>query len=173
MQRIVVIGCSGSGKSTLARELGRRLSLPVIHLDALFWQPGWKQPSDRAAFDRQVLEVAARESWIIDGGYSSTIAERLRRADTVVLFDLPTWLCLWRITRRAITLLGRTRPDMAPGCVEKLPDLEFLNFTLTYRKLRIPRREAEIARHFKGRLVRLRRVRDVDAFLDSLPAPQG
>ena len=41
-QRIVVVGCSGSGKSTMARELGRRLALPVVHLDVLHYLPGWR-----------------------------------------------------------------------------------------------------------------------------------
>ena len=41
MERIVIIGCGGSGKSTLARQLGEMTGLPVIHLDKLFWRPGW------------------------------------------------------------------------------------------------------------------------------------
>ncbi|MGJ9459265.1 hypothetical protein [Oceanobacillus sp. CF4.6] len=41
MKKVAIIGCSGSGKSTLARTLGAMLHLPVYHLDALFWQPGW------------------------------------------------------------------------------------------------------------------------------------
>ena len=34
MQRILIMGGPGAGKSRLARELGARLGLEVVHLDA-------------------------------------------------------------------------------------------------------------------------------------------
>jgi adenylate kinase family enzyme len=169
MQRIVIIGCSGSGKSTLARELGRRLALPVTHLDALYWRPGWKPPPDRAAFDARVLEIAAGDRWIIDGSYSSTLPQRLQRADAVILTDFPTWLCLWRVCWRVVQYRGKTRPDIGPDCPEKV-DLEFLRFVWTYRKVTLPKRESNIAAHFGGKPTRLRSRRDVEAFLAAVPA---
>ena len=50
MERILIIGCPGSGKSTLARALKEKLGLPLIHLDQLWWQPGWEHVS-REEFD--------------------------------------------------------------------------------------------------------------------------
>jgi adenylate kinase family enzyme len=41
-ERIVVIGMSGSGKTTLAWQLGQKLSLPHIEVDAIHWQAGWQ-----------------------------------------------------------------------------------------------------------------------------------
>ena len=38
--RIVVLGLNGSGKSWFSRELAAIMGLPLIHLDAGFWQPG-------------------------------------------------------------------------------------------------------------------------------------
>jgi hypothetical protein len=38
MRRIAVNGCGGAGKTTLANELGRRLCLPVLHVDGFYWQ---------------------------------------------------------------------------------------------------------------------------------------
>ena len=53
MQRIAVIGSGpkgyrfayGTGKSTFSQILGKKLNLPVIHLDAYYWQGGWQESS--------------------------------------------------------------------------------------------------------------------------------
>ncbi len=164
MQRIVIVGRSGSGKSTLARALGERLDLPVTHLDALYWQPGWQPTPDRAAFDRRVLEIVAGERWIIDGGYSTTLPERLERADTVVVMMAPLARWLWRVFLRIVTFRGESRPDMAPGCAERV-DVEFLRYIWTYRRKNLPEIEAAIAAHFAGTPVRLSKARDVAAFV--------
>jgi adenylate kinase family enzyme len=41
MKKILIIGSGGAGKSTLSRQLGNILNLEVIHLDSLYWHPGW------------------------------------------------------------------------------------------------------------------------------------
>lgn len=148
MQRVVVIGCSGSGKSTLARELAARTGIPACHLDRLYWQPGWKPPTEMGAFRRAVDEVVAGERWIMDGGFfDSAGSARFARADVVVLFELPTALCLYRAIRRWWTYRGQTRPDLAPGCPEQL-DFEFYRYIVTYRSIVLPQAEASIAAHF-------------------------
>ena len=56
----------GAGKSTLAKILGKKLNLPVIHLDAYYWQPGWQESSrDRWLAIQQKLVKGDR--WIVDG----------------------------------------------------------------------------------------------------------
>ena len=37
MERILIIGGNGCGKTTLSNKLANKLSLPLIHLDALYW----------------------------------------------------------------------------------------------------------------------------------------
>lgn len=166
MQRIAIIGCSGSGKSTLARALGAKLGLPVHHLDALYWQPGWRPHPDEPAFHAHVRALTAEPRWIIDGGFTAgNIEQRLGRADTVILFDLPTAVCLWRAFRRYWQYMGEKRPDAAPGCVERL-DPEFFQYILTYRWRKLSKVEGQIAAYFPGTPVRLRNGRDVAALLD-------
>jgi hypothetical protein len=83
MRRIVVVGCAGSGKTSLALNLGRKLALPVVHLDVLYWLPGWKE-SDKASFRIRVADAIAGDDWVADGSFSELALDlTLSRADTV------------------------------------------------------------------------------------------
>ena len=39
--KILIVGTGGSGKSTLARALSKKIQIPDIELDALFWKENW------------------------------------------------------------------------------------------------------------------------------------
>lgn len=164
-QRILVLGNSGSGKSTLAGGLGLALGLPTVHLDAHFWRPGWTEtPAD--VWDARVPELCAAERWVQDGNFARSLPVRLLRADTVVLLQRPTLLCVWRILRRWRTWRGVTRPDLAPGCPEKI-DLEFLHWVLTFRLREMPRVRAALRDAPPGlKVIVLRSDRDVAALLE-------
>ena len=41
--KIAVIGYTGSGKSVLAAKLGKIIGCPVLHLDKLQFEAGWKE----------------------------------------------------------------------------------------------------------------------------------
>lgn len=137
MERILLIGCGGSGKSTMSRQLGALLNLPVVHLDQIFWQPGWIQLS-REEFDRRLEEELRRERWIIDGNFERTLSRRLARCDTVIFLDYGRWTCLMGVLKRVLTSYGRVRPDMAAGCPEKV-DLEFLKWIWDFKKQKRPK----------------------------------
>ena len=132
MERIIIIGCGGAGKSTLARQLGEKLNLPVVHLDKLFWKPGWEQIS-REEFDRLHREALAEERWIIDGNFDRTMAERIRHCDTVIYLDFSRIACLLGVVKRVLTTYGKVRPDMGEGCPERI-DFEFLKWVWDFNK---------------------------------------
>lgn len=125
-KRVAVLGSPGAGKSVLARQLGEILGIEVFHLDAIFWKPGWVDP-DRDEFYSQVHDIIARDEWIIDGNDWRTLDPRLELADLIVYLDFHRFRCLYRVCKRRIQYAGRTRPDMAPGCPEKI-DVEFVRF---------------------------------------------
>ena len=130
MQRVLVIGSGGSGKSTLSKRLGKALDLPVIHLDTLYWSPGWIEP-DKVQWAETVRKLIGQATWIMDGNYSGTLAERVAACDTVVFLDLPRIVCLWRVLRRLAKHRGKPRPDMADDCPERL-NVTFLLWIWNY-----------------------------------------
>ena len=132
MERIMIIGCGGSGKSTLARQLGDKLNLPVVHLDKLFWRPGWEQVS-REEFDRLHREALAQEKWIMDGNFDRTMAERIQHCDTVIYLDFGRIACLTGVVKRVLTTYGKVRPDMGEGCPERI-DWEFLQWVWNFNR---------------------------------------
>jgi adenylate kinase family enzyme len=145
-RRVVIIGSSGSGKSTFARRMGAVTGLPVIHIDQLFWQPGWVLP-DNAAYLERLSAVVAQDRWIIEGVNPSTLDLRLPRTDLLIRLERHRLVCLWRVGKRIATTRGRVRPDMAPDCPEKLPDLDFLTYIWTYGTRIAPRIDEAIERH--------------------------
>jgi adenylate kinase family enzyme len=168
MRRVLVIGSGGAGKSTLAAQLGARLGLPVVHLDALYWRPGWV-PTPEAEWRGVVAGLAAGESWIMDGNYGGTLDLRLAACDAVVFLDLPRWLCVARVLRRWARYAGRPRPDMAPGCPERLR-VEFLRWVWDYPRRRRPGILRRLRESPPGRRVVILRSRSAVArFLAGLP----
>lgn len=170
MRRVVILGNAGSGKSTLARRLGERLGLPVVHLDVLFWEPGWTEP-DNDAFRARVSAAIAGDSWVSDGNYlSRTFDLRLPRAELVIWLDTPRSTCMLRVLTRS--LRGGSRADLAPGCEERMFNrqyLEFLAYTWNYDRKSRPRLDAArqaIAPDVP--VVHLSGSRQIDTFLSSL-----
>ena len=173
MRRIVIVGSGGAGKSTLALQLGEALGLPVFHLDALFWQPGWVMvPRDERL--RTLEQLVQSDSWIIDGNWSGTGLEvRLAAADTIVLLDLPRRLCLWRAVRRWFTFRGRTRPDLGADCPERL-DWAYLRWIWDYPRLHRPSLLRRIKEYHEGcRVFHLRSGPEVRAFLAEIRTSGG
>lgn len=166
MRRVAIIGSGGAGKTTLARELGRRTGLPVVHLDGLYWRAGWV-PTPREAWLERQRAVLAQECWIVDGNYGATMDLRLGAADTVIFLDTPRLTCLWRAFKRRVSYWGRTRPDMAEGCPERLTG-EFLRYIWDYPRTQRAAILRKLAQLENKRVVHLRGDRAVAQFLEAV-----
>ena len=164
MRRVSVIGSGGAGKSTLARQLGEITGLPVIHLDRLFWKPGWTE-TPKAEWREMVEDLVKGDEWIIDGNFGGTMEIRLAAADTVVFLDFPRVLCTYRAVKRAITFRNKTRPDMGPGCNEKF-DLEFLRWVWQFPGKTAPTIEERLLKlRPEVNLFRFHSQKEVEGFL--------
>ena len=172
MNRIAIVGCSGGGKSTLARRVGERLGLPVVHMDQIYWTPGWVA-QDPDVWRAGVDEAARGEAWVIEGVGSSASALRFRQAEIIIWLEAPVWLCLWRAVRRSIATHGQVRADMAPGCPEKF-DPAFWLYIWRWKRDTRPKLDAAIAEQAaEAKVLRLHGRKAVAAWVASLPSRAG
>lgn len=166
MKRIIVVGSGGAGKSTFSKRLGELLGIDVIHLDQLYWRPGWvATPKDEWA--ATVGKLLERDAWIMDGNFGGTRQMRLDACDAAIWLDMPRRVCMYRILKRAIVYHNRSRPDMAEGCNERL-DWDFIRWVWTYPKRARKRIARELEPASGKRIVILRSRRDAERFLSGM-----
>jgi len=169
VKRIAVTGPAGAGKSRLAREIGAAYGIDVLHLDALFWKPGWvKTPAaEWEVVQRRELE---RDAWIVDAQYDDMIPDWFDAAELVVVVDASPLRCLWRVSRRRLD--GRGGPEVPPGSEPAPVHRALLNFTRgqwRYRRTVRPQLLANLGpRRTRQGVVVLRAGRDARRFLAQL-----
>ena len=169
MERVVVTGPAGAGKSHLANELGRRLGGRVVHLDTLFWKPGWvpTPPEEWDALQRREL---AADAWILDSQFDDMHPGWLAAADTVVFVDASLVRCLWRVAQRrlnrdeSVGVPSGTEPGPLHHALLKFARNQWRYRTSVRRQLLVELERAQDGR----RVVVLRGADDTARFLGSL-----
>lgn len=89
-RRIAVFGPSGSGKTTLSKQIGERLRLPVVELDALF----------HGLIMREPLVGDNRESWRM------TFASR----QSILLWGITNWKSHARKIAQTLNVISHEAP---------------------------------------------------------------
>lgn len=112
----MIFGRPGGGKSTFALTLSKSLKLPLHHLDKHFYISNWVERDYQEFLEIQKLIVAI-SSWIIDGNSTKSLEIRFAKADLVLYFNYPRWLCYWRIFKRLFYKNSELN-DRADGCYE-------------------------------------------------------
>lgn len=130
-KKIAIIGGSGTGKTTLADKLGILLNLPVIHIDGIHHLENWKI-RDKDERDNIILEKIKSDKWITDGTYTSTLNERLKKAELVIYLDYSSFSQVRGVLHRYLKNHGKEKPEI-PGCKEKM-SFEFLIWVWNWRK---------------------------------------
>ncbi|MDX3775929.1 P-loop NTPase family protein [Streptomyces europaeiscabiei] len=145
MKKVAIVGCGGSGKSHVARALGDVLDAPVTHLDAAFYDDEWNElPMEKFAAVQR--DLVAREKWVIDGNYNSTLQIRLQACDTVVLMDVSTPAALWGVLSRQL----RHGAGHKGNGVHNRIHWGVIKYVATYRRKMRPRVMAKIDQFATG-----------------------
>ena len=160
-KRVAVIGCPGGGKSTFSRALRDRVGLPLYHLDALYWRDDRTHLS-REEFYPLMQKIIAREEWIMDGNYNSTLEWRISACDLLIFLDYPAEVCLAGVRARR----GQKRSDMP--WVEDGDDEEFLEFIRAFETESKPRILELIGGYPDKAVVVFRTREEADRYLDTL-----
>jgi adenylate kinase family enzyme len=170
--RICVVGTTGSGKSLLASELARRMRLPLVELDSLYWEPNWTGCSDEV-LRKRVAEATRGDAWVVDGNYGSIRDLTWPRADAVVWLDYPLVTILWQLWKRTWrrvlmkeTLWGTNRERLWPQFFSK--NSLFLWALKTYKRrkdnygmlINTPESASKMVKHFIS-------PRETEAWLNS------
>ena len=161
MKKIIVIGSPGSGKSTFAKALHDKTAIELFHLDMLYWNEN-KTTVGKHVFLQRLSSVLARDEWILDGNYASTMEERLAACDTVFFLDYPAEVCLEGVRRRR----GKPRSDMP--WIETEEDAEFIEFIKSYNEQQKPRVLELLKKYCDKNIVIFESREQADEFLSRL-----
>ena len=132
MKKIIVVGCPGSGKSTFSKKLHRLTSIPLFHLDMMYWKKD-QTTVEKEEFLRLLSKVLQMDSWILDGNYASTMEQRLAACDTAIFLDYPAEVCLEGVRSRR----GQARSDIP--WIETKEDEEFIAFVQSFNEQQKPK----------------------------------
>ena len=113
MSRVVIVGAKGAGKTCAAMALAAKHDLQLFHKDAFALTRKWEQRS-RDEVQAALVQAVTNDRWVLEGGPSILSSAVLSRATLVIWLDLPAGLRTWRVFRRSIRYLGRTRPEHPP-----------------------------------------------------------
>ncbi len=116
-------------------------------------------------FNQSVGSILKEEKWIIDGNYIRNIEDRVKVADTVIVFDLPKIVVLWRSLKRYILNFNKVRPDMGGNNKDRL-EWSHMRFVI-----RFPRKKMfkKVEEGIEGKeLIILKNQRDVNKLINRL-----
>ncbi len=172
--KIAIIGYSGSGKSTLAGFLGEVYRSPVLYMDTIQFEAGWKERDEEAAVKLVKDFLDSNNSWIVDGNYTKLLRERrMEESDMIVYMNFSRITCLFQAFIRYMKYKGKARESMAEGCDEKL-DFEFIKWILHDGRSKAKKKQyADTINKYGQKVVILKNRRETEIFCNrfkKLPA---
>ena len=168
--KIEIMGYSGSGKSTLCRNFSEKYDLPALHLDTVHFLPNWevRENSEKQKLVTSFLDNHP-EGWVIDGNYTKiSYDRRVEEADIVIQMLFGRLNCLWRCAKRYHDYKGRSRPDMAEGCNEKM-DWAFIKWILwESRTKQAKERYQKLQKMYPGKVVVIKNQKQLNQYMKEM-----
>lgn len=162
-KKISVLGISGSGKTTISRELSKKLSLPVYHMDTLFWKENWTEVPE-AEWQKAEFKITEKDTWIIEGYIDADYYQRLDKSDIIIYIDLKGYKSALNVLTRWWKHRINPRSELK-GCPERL-DLVFL-YNIFFQKERKGIEQA-ILKSDSNKVIRLKNREEIREFLDAI-----
>ena len=118
----------------------------------------------REEFNIKLAEIIKMPEWIIDGNYQRTLEVRMEKADTIILFDLPTEVCLDGAKAR----IGTKREDLPWIETEETFEGEFKQWIEDFSEKQLPEIYSLLEKYRDKEIVVFRSREDADVFISLL-----
>lgn len=112
--RILILGNGGSGKTTAANNISASLGIPLLHLDSIYWENGWKHVNKKK-FTMQSKTFMKQDAWVIEGTPMFDIESRVSRANIIIFLDVNRFICIYRVFKRWVSSFTLRKNDPS-GC---------------------------------------------------------
>lgn len=166
--KIAIIGYSGAGKSTLAKSISVRYNIPLLYLDTVNFQAGWKE-RDNEECTKIINNFMNNKSWVIDGNYIKfNQSKRLKEADKIIFMNFSRLVCFTQAFKRYLKSRNSVRESMSDGCIEKF-DFEFIKWILIDgRNKKHKLNYNNIINKYKNKVIMCRNHKDVESVINNL-----
>ncbi|SHK29570.1 Adenylate kinase [Clostridium cavendishii DSM 21758] len=115
--KVYIIGSVASGKTTLAKKISESSGIPYYELDNVIWKKHEDGDIKRTAEERDEIfnNIVNKDSWIIEDVCRSCFKDGLKKADLIIVLDIPAFYRKKNILLRWIKQnLGLEKSDYKP-----------------------------------------------------------
>lgn len=153
----------------LTRRINEFLNYPVMHLDKVYHTEGKSHITREELVTRFSDFADIHDNWIMDGNYISTLDIRVKMADTIILMNIPSDICLANASKRFEESLnhGIIRSDMAEGFDETITE-DFRNFIINFEKETLPRIKEILESHADKNVIMINSYSELDKLVERL-----
>ena len=129
-KRIMVFGLSENDRYTFAIKLGKKLKLPVYHLDRYFFAKSTKTQKENIFLSIQ-QDLVNQKNWIINGNALQSMEMRYKSADIALYFCCSRIVYLCKILK--LCFIKKKKYENYPReCENKKINLEFAKCVWTF-----------------------------------------